>query len=114
MPSLPWSLFESTEKMTDANIAVELMRDAFEDEFDVALLVSADSDLTGPVRAVKELFPAKRVTVAFPPARSSKELFKAIASSYFKIGEDKLRRNVFPDQVLKPSGYVIKRPESWR
>src|SRR5437870_225149 len=35
----------SQEKMTDVNIAVELMKDAFQDEFDTALLISADSDL---------------------------------------------------------------------
>jgi hypothetical protein len=33
------------EKMTDVNIAVELLTDAFQDSFDVALLISADGDL---------------------------------------------------------------------
>jgi uncharacterized LabA/DUF88 family protein len=33
------------EKMTDVNISVELMKDAFQDRFDVAFLISADSDL---------------------------------------------------------------------
>jgi uncharacterized LabA/DUF88 family protein len=54
------------EKMTDVNIAVELMCDAFQDRLDMALLVSADSDLVGPVKAVRRLFPQKRVIVAFP------------------------------------------------
>ena len=62
------------EKMTDVNIAVELLTDAFQDQFDTALLVSADSDLTAPVAAVKRLFPTKRVVAAFPPNRSSKHL----------------------------------------
>lgn len=47
------------EKMTDVNIAVELMSDAFQEHLDVALLVSADSDLVGPVKAIRELFPQK-------------------------------------------------------
>ncbi|MBF8283199.1 MAG: hypothetical protein HW378_2114, partial [Anaerolineales bacterium] len=59
------------EKMTDVNMSVELMSDAFQDQFDVALLVSADSDLVGPVRAVRRLFSRKRVVVVFPPSRSS-------------------------------------------
>jgi hypothetical protein len=42
------------ETMTDVNIAVELMQDAFHNNFDTALLVSADSDLVGPVVAVQE------------------------------------------------------------
>lgn len=33
------------EKMTDVNIAVELMVDAFQDAYDTALVVSGDSDL---------------------------------------------------------------------
>lgn len=47
------------EKMTDVNIAVELMADAFQDRFDLALLISADSDLVGPIDTVRNLFPAK-------------------------------------------------------
>lgn len=45
------------EKMTDVNIAVELMTDAFQDRFDLALLISADSDLVGPIRAVQSYSP---------------------------------------------------------
>ena len=62
-----------SEKMTDVNIAVEMMADAFQDRLDTALLVSADSDLTAPVTTTLRLFPKKRVVVAFPPERSSKD-----------------------------------------
>ena len=43
------------EKMTDVNIATNLLVDAFQDCFDVALLVSADSDLIAPIRALRSL-----------------------------------------------------------
>ena len=56
-----------SEKMTDVNIAVEMLTDAYQDNFDVALLISADSDLSPAIRAIKELFPEKRLVVAFPP-----------------------------------------------
>ena len=52
--------------MTDVNVAVELLTDAFKDQFDVALLLSADSDLVGPVETVRRLFSAKQVIVVFP------------------------------------------------
>jgi hypothetical protein len=45
------------EKMTDVNIATELLSDAFTDRFDAALLISADSDLVGPIQKVRHLFP---------------------------------------------------------
>ena len=54
------------EKLTDVNIAVEMVSDAFEDKFDTALLISAD-DLVAPVKKVRSL--CKRVIVAFPPGR---------------------------------------------
>jgi uncharacterized LabA/DUF88 family protein len=101
------------EKMTDVNIAVELMSDALQDHLDVALVVSADSDLVGPVKAIRELFPPKRVIVAFPPARQSAAL-KAAARGYISIGRDVLAKSVFPDQVVKPDGFVLERPVEWR
>ena len=101
------------EKMTDVNIATELMSDAFQDEFDIALLVSADSDLVGPVRAVRRLFNRKRIVVAFPPDRYSNAL-KHAADAYTHIGRNVLSKSVFPDQVTKPDGFVLKRPAQWR
>jgi uncharacterized LabA/DUF88 family protein len=101
------------EKMTDVNIAVELMSDAFQDHLDVAFLVSADSDLVGPVRAIRELFPQKRVIVAFPPARYSGAL-RAAAHGHTFIRRNVLSKSVFPDQVVKPDGFVLARPVEWR
>jgi hypothetical protein len=42
-----WTSHE--EKMTDVNIAVELLCDAFDDSFDTAIVISADSDLAPPI-----------------------------------------------------------------
>ena len=101
------------EKMTDVNIAVEMLSDAFQDRFDVALLVSGDSDLTGPVAAIRRLFPEKRVIIAFPPTRHSQELEDA-ASGHFVIGRAKFSKSQFPDQIRKPNGYILKRPARWK
>jgi hypothetical protein len=79
----------------------------------MAMLISADSDLVGPVSAVRSLFPTKRVVAAFPPLRSSKALMKE-ASAYIHIGRDALARSVFPDALTKPDGYVLHRPAEWR
>lgn len=99
------------EKQTDVNISVAMLVDAYDDRFDDALLVSADSDLVGPIRALQTIFPKKRVTVAFPPARFSKELAKT--TSYTHIGRDVLARSLFADQVIKADGYVLVRPQKW-
>jgi hypothetical protein len=106
-----WTDYE--EKMTDVNIAVQLLADAFDDRFDTALLISADSDLTTPVQQVRARFPAKRVIVAQPPGRNSVQLATA-ATAAFTISETKIRQNQLPEVVTTASGYVIHRPAHWR
>jgi len=100
---------KSEEKMTDVNIAVELILDAHDDRFDTALVVSGDSDQVPPVRAIRARFPHKRIVVAFPPGRHSVDLGRA-AHGYFTIGRDVLSKSQFPDRVVKPGGYVLQRP----
>lgn len=98
--------------MTDVRIAVELMRDAYDDAFDVALLISGDSDLAPAVEAVKAGRPGKRVIVAFPPDRESKKL-ESVASASFRIGRKKLVDSQLPDEVPKPDGFILRRPAKW-
>lgn len=101
------------EKETDVNIAVAVLGDAFTDQFDTAILISADSDLVPVVRAVRHFTPHKRVVIAFPPARQSYELRQA-ANGFFHIGETDLRHNQPPNAVTTASGYVIHRPVEWQ
>ncbi len=101
------------EKMTDINIAVEMMKDAHEDKFDKALLITADSDLVGLVRSIHQLYPKKKVVVLFPPNRRSFHL-KEVASGYFEIRKSILKKSIFPNQVKCKSGYVLKRPKKWK
>ncbi len=105
-----WPDYE--EKMTDVNIAVQLLADAFDDSFDTAIIVSGDSDLTTPIQRVRERFPGKRIVVAFPPNRHSEQL-KKTAHAYLTVGEDKLKRSQLPDPVLSASGYPLQRPAHW-
>ncbi len=102
-----------SEKMTDVNIATELLSDAFQDKFDTALLISADSDLTAPLNTVRRLFAKKRVVIAFSPARYSSDLAKS-ANAHFIIGRNKLAKSVFPEEVIKLDGFTLRRPPSWQ
>lgn len=102
-----------SEKMTDVNIAVELLADAYENNYDTALLVSADSDLTGPIKKVKALFPDKKVICFFPPGRSSKELMK-VSSGFFHISKTKLTNSQFDDTVISKNGVPLQRPQEWK
>ncbi len=101
------------EKMTDVNIATQLLVDAFSDAFDMALVISGDSDLAPPILAIRQHLPQKRVVIAFPPKRKSHDLRQA-AHACIHIGADKLKHAQMPDQIRKPDGYVLQRPSNWR
>ena len=101
------------EKMSDVNIAVQLVQDAYEDRFDTAFLVSGDSDLTSPVQTVRDRFPDREVRVAFPPRRRSRDL-ATTADVAFSIGRSKFRDSQLPVEVTSMDGYVLTRPSTWR
>ncbi len=105
-----WRKYE--EKMTDVNIATQLLTDAFDDRFETALLISADSDLTTPVRVIRCRFPQKRVIVAWPPERRSEDLRRAATAST-SISETALRLSQLPATVTSESGHLLKRPKEW-
>ncbi len=101
------------EKITDVQIAVELLGDAVDDRFDVALVISADSDLAPPITAVRARFPNKTIAVACPPERRSQKL-QSVANGYFTLGRKVIQDSQFPDAVLKANGFVLTRPTKWR
>ena len=105
-----WEAFE--EKMTDVNIAVALLRDAMQDVFDIAIIISADSDLIGPIDAVLHSNPAKQIVVAFPPNRHSEELQRHHAAT-IKLGRRTIARSQFPAEVIDANGYPIRKPAHW-
>jgi uncharacterized LabA/DUF88 family protein len=106
------NFYDSKEKMTDVNIATHLISDAFKDNFDVAIIVSADSDLVPPIKMIRSLMPQKEIWVALPPGRESNEL-RNNASGSFKIGYKKLINSQLPEIVLTKYGQLLTRPDSW-
>jgi uncharacterized LabA/DUF88 family protein len=100
------------EKKTDVNIATSLICDAISDSYDTAILVTADSDIIPAIDAVKKLKPNKRLLVAFPPNRYSKELEDATHAK-IRIWEPMLRKSGLP-VIIKRDGLAdIVRPEKY-
>ena len=100
------------EKMTDVNIATQMLIDAFQDRFDMAMLISGDSDLVPPIKAIHSLFAQKRVFVAFPPKRSNSSVALNAKGSII-IGRKKLIDSQFPDKLTKRGGFVLHKPANW-
>jgi uncharacterized LabA/DUF88 family protein len=105
-----WTTYE--EKGTDVNIAIAMVVDAARDAYDVAILISGDSDLRPAVAAAKRLRPGKRIIAAFPPRRHSKELAQAV-DAYVSISTTKVRNAQLPPKIVTAGGVILERPEHW-
>jgi uncharacterized LabA/DUF88 family protein len=103
----------NNEKMTDVNIATQMLNDAYQDRFDMAMLISGDSDLVPPMKQIHSLFAQKRVFVVFPPKRSNSSVTLNARGSMV-IGRKKLIESQFPDKVTKRDGFIIGKPSAWR
>ena len=100
------------EKKTDVNIAVRLLEDAYDDQFDVGIVISADSDLAPPIQAVRRRFQHKTLLVAAPPKRWSSELNR-VAHAAINISPGVIRNNRLPDPVITPFGQELRAPAGW-
>jgi|HubBroStandDraft_3_1064219.scaffolds.fasta_scaffold77392_2 hypothetical protein len=106
-----WTSYE--EKETDVNIAVSIVSDAAANASDIALIISADSDLCPAIRTARSLNPGRGMIAAFPPRRSSFEI-RSLIRGAFTIGAVDLRNSLLPHAVADLStGPVHKRPGKW-
>jgi hypothetical protein len=106
-----WTSYE--EKETDVNIAVALVADAAASVSDIALIVSADSDLCPAIRTARSLNPKRRMIAAFPPRRSSFEI-RSLIRKPFTLAAVDLRNSLLPEVVTDPAmASVRKRPGKW-
>lgn len=99
------------EKKTDVNIACELLSDAYENRFDLAYVVSGDSDLVPPIK--KTVSMGKRIVIASPPNRNSKELV-SVASASVHLNVNLLKKCVFSDVVVTKKGKKLSIPNEWK
>ena len=100
------------EKETDVNIAIALLEDAVSDAYDIAFIISGDSDLRPAVAAVKRVSPRKKVIAAFPPRRHSRDLAQAV-DAYVSISTTKVRNAQLPPKVVTARGVILERPVHW-
>jgi uncharacterized LabA/DUF88 family protein len=102
------------EKETDVNIALCLMANAVQNQYDRALLVTGDSDIAPAVRMTSTMFPNKEFRLLTPVGRRhSMELLQAVGGKKHcsTMKPVHLQRALFPDEVLDASGKLVaKRP----
>lgn len=102
---------KSEEKGSDVNLGSHLVRDAFIDAFDVAVVITNDSDLVEPIRiAVQEA--GKRVGLLVPVRYPNQSLMN-VASFYLRIRPGHLAHSQFPATINLPNEVSITRPATW-
>ncbi len=100
---------KTEEKGSDVNLATYLIMDAYEKDFDAAVVITDDSDLVEPIRIVRNKL-GHHVTVLSPRGKSW-ELSKA-ATRFRKIDVKHLAASQFPTTLTDANGTITK-PVTW-
>lgn len=92
------------EKQSDVRIALAVLEGAIDNQYDRAIIVSADSDLVPAVRAVKNRDARKEVLIATPPRRLgfARDLIDAANGSAIEVSPRRLEQHLFPAKEMPP------------
>ena len=107
------SILKTEEKRSDVNLATLLLVDCFDNDFDAAVVITNDADLTLPIEYVVSRF-GKPVGVINPHTRSriSRELIRAASWHYRQINRSVLARSQFPATLRDAQG-EFRKPARW-
>ena len=107
----PVSVIKTEEKGSDVNLATYLLMDAFDNLFDVAVIISNDSDLKEPISQVRNRFGKKIGILAPDGARISRALLP-LAHFIKPIRSGALTKAQFPSAMSDSIG-AFQKPVGW-
>lgn len=117
MPSAPITtpvsmvrVMKTEEKGSDVNLGSHLLRDGFQNRFDVAVVITNDSDLTTPIQMVRADL-AKIVGIINPHQYPSFQL-RNNCDFMKPIRRGVLKASLFSDQLTDTDGTFTK-PKGW-
>ena len=102
-----------TEKQSDVNLAIRLIRDAYQDRYDTAYLVTADSDQSATARHFRDLFPDKKLISITPPGKPHSKDILRFAHGQRTIKQSAIEQNLFPQIVMQHGAEICRRPEAY-
>lgn len=104
-------VLKTEEKGSDVNLAAQLLIDGFDKRYEAAIVLSNDSDLTMPIRYVRDKLGLEVIVINPDRNVTSKSLANA-ASTLRQLRKGVLEACQFPDMIYYPKG-VIKKPSIW-
>ncbi len=103
------------EKESDVRIATQIVADAYQKNCDVAIIVSADSDMVPAIELAMEA--KQKVFIYFPPNQYSNNLATMGSGSTIELRryESRFKKALLPDSVhLKLENFDIHIPDKWK
>jgi len=103
-------VIKTEEKGSDVNLALHLLSDGYKNAYDVAIVISNDSDLLLPIQFVKQEL-GKKVGILNPQKHPSRVLI-ANADFVKNIRRGVLSKSRFPTTLTDSQG-TFKKPATW-
>lgn len=118
---------EYSEKEGDVNLAVSLVEDAYNDVYDIAFLLTSDSDQRPSIESVNKI-PKKQVVMTYPnwrkETRASSNLANECNKGYKHINKNSepitiaivkqcLFQAIVPDKLGRSNFYPVRRPREY-
>ena len=104
-------VIKTEEKGSDVNIATHLLLDGFNGDYDMAVLVSNDSDLLEPIRVIRKRF--KLGVGVINPHQTVSWALKKNATFYKQIDDPSLLGACQLPPKLTDARGTITKPSSW-
>jgi hypothetical protein len=115
-PPATWGVWKTEEKGSDVNLALHVLNDAWLNNFDCAVIVSNDSDLSESMKLVKQHHPTKTLGLVTPgsPKRKTSQQLAMHADFQRTIRSSALQSSQLPATIQAAApGVRITKPASW-
>ena len=99
------------KKQTDVNIAIRMLKDAYEDKVDRAYLLSHDSDLIPALKSIQSL--GVQTMLLFPPKTQNVDEFKSI-SFFRKLKNSDYDNAILSNPIELSDGRIMQCPCEWQ
>jgi hypothetical protein len=103
-------VIKTEEKGSDVNLATHLLWDGFKSDYDIAVVVSNDSDLLEPIKIIRREL-GLQVGLLNPQKKPSRVLQQE-ADFLRQIRKGVLQASQFPPTLTDSQGTITK-PSSW-
>lgn len=99
------------EKGSDVNLASYLIHDGWKDLYDVAVVVTSDTDLVEPIKLVSQ--DLEKTVGIISPSKSCPKGLESVADFRKHIRKAHLKKSLFPDTLTTSNGKKIQKPDTW-